>query len=67
MPKYRIEWTDHTCRSAYVTAESESAARQAWIDEAFDYEEPSYTETGSEPVFTVEWGTAAEPLDEEPA
>lgn len=53
MPKYHVEWTDHECRSAYITAENESAARQAWIDGDFDYEEQSHTETGSEPVFTA--------------
>lgn len=66
MPKYHIEWIDHEARSAYVTAESESAARQAWIDGDFDYEEDSYTETGSEPVFTlVRPDTTVHKIDEE--
>ncbi len=51
MPKYRIEWTDHEFRTAYVEAESESAARQCWIDGDFEYEEQSHIETGVSPTY----------------
>ena len=54
MPKYRIKWVDHVYRCAHVTAESESAARQFWIDgeDAWDYEEQEHVETGEGPTVT---------------
>lgn len=53
MPKYRIEWVEHVARSAFVEADSESAARQSWIDGSFDYEEQDHVENGSDPKFEV--------------
>ena len=53
MPKYRVEWVDHVYRSAVVTAESESAARQCWDNpQAWDYEEHDHTDTGEGPTVT---------------
>jgi hypothetical protein len=36
MAKYRIEWTELRTHTSWVEAESESAARQAFIDEDLD-------------------------------
>lgn len=40
MPMYVLRWEEVTVekRMAYVEAESESAARQCWIDDHFDDE-----------------------------
>ena len=53
MPVYQLKTTAQTEVLHFVRADSESAARQAWIDDAFDYDR-SITYVHDEKLVAVE-------------
>lgn len=48
MPRYRVEYIEHRHYAAFVEAESDSAARQSYIDGDFDGKPGEVAERGYE-------------------